>query len=284
LNPTAMRPHLPGPRLPAFGPLALSLALALLAAPFAAGQAPGREANTTEPALRGRAAHAPTPARYHVRNEGGSDGAGLCVVSSILANGMAVGIPGFDRPGLDEASGRSDAPGKGSELWTTAKARPGGYSPTKLEALLGEVAPAEKWASYVGTDPGILEKLSRAGYPIGATMNTGELYGGRRIHHMVSLGHFDRDQDLAMYQDNNRPGVFTWVTAREYARRWIDNGTGWAFSWLHEPFAASIAGELAALILVAGVLVALGVRRARSPEPPATDSDPYFPGDEPDEW
>jgi hypothetical protein len=268
------------------------LILLVAALSCVAGEAPGQsvpsgrdEIPTTRPELDGRRAHAPIPPEVHVRNEGGSDGAGLCVISSVLANGMAVGVPGLDVPGIDEASGRQ-MPGKGSALWRTAKSRPGGYSPDKLQGLLDEVAPAEKWASYVGRDPAMLERLSRMGYPIGSTMNTGELYHMRPIHHMISLVHFDRDQDLAGVVDNNRPGIYSWMTSREYMRRWIDGGSGWGFVWLRKATASGNPGELAALGLVAAILASLGIHRYRTAadDLPSAESDPYFSGEFADEW
>lgn len=210
--------------------LALALALLFPASTFA--QTPDRrgELVTDTPTYQGRTASAPIPARLHVRNEGGSDGAGLCVISSILCDGMFQAVPGLESPGHDEASGQS-APGKGSGLWRAAKGARGGYSPDKLASLVNRIMPGEDWASYVGTDPSILDRLSRMGYAIGVTMNTGALYGYRPIHHMVSLVHFRAD-DFACVVDNNDPGKFHWMPADEFLRRWIDGGTGWAWIWL----------------------------------------------------
>lgn len=265
--------------------LALLVVLATDIRPARGQEPPRRETHTTAPELDGIRAHAPVAIRYHVRNEGGSDHQGLCVISSILANGMSQGVPGLDVPGHDERSGRQ-MPGKGSPLWRAAKSRPGGYSPTKLQGVLNEVMPGEKWASYVGTDHSVLDRLSRAGYPIGATMNTGELYKYNPIHHMVSLNHFDSRRDLAMVVDNNEPGVFTWMSAREYKRRWIDQGTGWAFVWLRRT-ARSPATIPAAVVVglpgLAAIIGALAIRLARAAsadgETTKSDSDGY-----PYEW
>ncbi|MBE7197458.1 MAG: hypothetical protein INR70_06620 [Parafilimonas terrae] len=187
--------------------------VALVAAPAAAGP----ETHTKTPSYQGTTARAPIPAAMHQRNTGGSDGAGLCVIASMVANGRYVGVPEL------------------AELWAAARDRPGGYSPLKFQLLVNEILPGEKWASYEGRDPMILDRLSRQGYAIGATMNTGELYGYRRIHHMVSLVHFDWDADLACVVDNNEPGVYTWMKAREFVRRWIDGPEGWALVWKRRP-------------------------------------------------
>lgn len=220
--------------------LGLSVALLLCLPSLASAQLLDgqREQHRQEPAYNGSTANAPIPANLHVRNEGGSDGAGLCVIASLRINGRYQGVPGVE------------------QIWAKAKTRPGGYSPGKLQGLLDETVPAEKWASYVGTNTGVLDQLSKAGYPIGATMNTGELYNYAPIHHMVSLVHYDQAKDLACVVDNNRPGVFSWMTAREFSRRWIDGGTGWAFVWTRKA-AMAVAGGGGIVLLVAAAVAAL---------------------------
>jgi len=107
------------------------------------------------PVYLGIQADAPIPAAMHFRNEGGSDGSGLCVVASVVIDGHYAGVPDLML-------------GKQSQLWKTAKSRPGGYYPEKLARLLGEVLPAEKWVSYSDRDSAklgaIMDDLSaRAG-------------------------------------------------------------------------------------------------------------------------
>jgi hypothetical protein len=239
-----------------------ALALLLLAIP-AMAHAQAVEHPTRVPSYRGTPANAPIPPAMHWRNEGGSDGAGLCVISSLKINGNYQGVPDLD------------------ELWRVAKSRPGGYSPTKLEDLLAQVMPDEKWASYVGTDPTVLHRLSGMGYPIGSTMNTGELYNYGRIHHMISLVHFDRERDLACVVDNNQPGIYSWMTTREYLSRWVDGGTGWAFVWLRKLPADF--ESLAVLLLAGGAIAAICI--ARRPKPvPAPAMLPVAPAGLFDDW
>ena len=207
-----------------------------------------RENHAAAPEFRGVPANAPLPAEMHLRNTVGTDGAGLCVPSSLTINGRYQAVPGIE------------------SILELARQRPGGYSPDKLAALLRETVPDEKYASYVGTDPSVLAKLSAEGYPIGATMNTGALYGYRPIHHMISLAHFDPKANLACVVDNNQPGVFNWMRASEFGRRWIDGGTGWAFVWLRR--AKREGRELAALVIVVAAL-AFASWRASRPEPPS---------------
>lgn len=246
--------------------ITLLVFVAILGGFEAKAQIPGhRETPTETPSWRGTEANAPIPAHFHKRNEGGSDGAGLCVICSIKINGDYQGVPNTDL------------------LWQTAKGRPGGYGPGKLQSLLDEVMPAEKWASYVGTDPTILHKLSALGYPIGSTMNTGALYGYRPIHHMISLVHFDRERDLACVVDNNQPGVYSWMTAREYYKRWLDGGSGWAFVWIRKANALTPLGPFLtpAILVAAGILLVVGSRLNTHPPP-----DPYFDseGEEVHDW
>lgn len=213
------------------------------------------------PEYQGVRANAPLPVNIHVRNEGGSDGSGLCVISSILVNGMYQGVRGL------ESADANGNPGKGSPLWKAAKAAPGGYSPGKLQQLVDRVMPDEPWASYTGTETAVLDRLSSMGYPIGATMNTGALYSYQPIHHMISLVHYSESQDKACVVDNNRPRFYSWMSAKEFARRWIDGGEGWAWVWTRPP---AVAAEkrpagVAVLLLACGLCFLLFSRKGGTP-------------------
>jgi hypothetical protein len=237
--------------------LALVLPLALVSRPASAQDTRG-EVVTDAPSYQGESASAPIPPRLHVRNERGAPtvlsplGDGLCVIASVVANGSYQGIGDLATPDADGHAGH------GSKLWRAAKARPGGYGPAKLQTLVDAVLPGETYASYVGSDPGILDRLSRAGYPIGATMSTGQLYGYAPIHHMISLIHY-RNDGWACVVDNNDPGKYHWMPAREYARRWIDGDTGWAWIWTRRPADGSV--PLAVALAVGS---ALALRRLRT--------------------
>jgi hypothetical protein len=196
---------------------------------------------------QGVKASAPIPPSQHIQNEGGSDGAGLCVIASILANGQYQQVPGLEGA-------------KQSQLWRTAKQRPGGYAPQKLANLVESIHPDETWASYVGRDTSVLDALSRKGYPIGATMNTGALYNYRPIHHMVSLVHY-RQGEWACVVDNNRPGYYSWMPAQEFDRRWIDGSTGWAWVWTRLPMLAGVSVLPLVILIAAAVTIVIGKRR-----------------------
>jgi hypothetical protein len=214
------------------------------AAPDARGEAFSRESS-----YQGESTRTLRDPAKHVQNEGGWDGAGLCVIASITANGIDQGVPGLDVPGDDGDTGH------GSALWKTAKGRRGGYSPGKLQSLVQEVMPDEKWASYYGDDPSVLDKLSRAGYPIGATMSTGRLYGYKPIHHMISLAHY-RENGWACVVDNNQPGVYSWMPAKEFVRRWFDGGSGWAWTWTRKPPTTAVAWLAILALAAAAALIA----------------------------
>lgn len=227
---------------------------------LAAGQTPDHrgEIVSDKPVYRGETASAPIPPHLHFQNEGGSDGQGLCVICSVIINGRYQGVPGLEG-------------GKDSALWRAAKAAPGGYSPEKLERLLRQVMPHEKYASFVGNgspaDFELLERLSKAGYPIGATMNTGRLYNYLPIHHMVSLIHYRRN-GVAMVVDNNRPGYYSIMPASEWNRRWPDMGITWAWIWTRLPEVVqrhSYAFGTCTLIL-AGTVFVLALRRKAQAE------------------
>lgn len=225
------------------------LALAALASvPSARAQTPDArgEVKTETPSYRGVDANAPIPPEVHFHNEGGSDGAGLCVICSVVFDGLYQGVPGLDVPGRDERSGAMVG-GKGSALWLAAKRAPGGYHPEKLAELVGRVMPGEQYASYLGSDYEVLKALSAKGYPVAVTMNTGSLYGYRPIAHMVSGVHFD--DSYACIVDNNDPGRYYWMPKSEFLRRWMTGGVGWAWWWLRLPTVAQ-ASMLTALAAI----------------------------------
>lgn len=216
----------------------------LACVPALRAQSPDRrgEIALDVPSYRGVDANAPIPPELHIRNEGGRDGAGLCVIASILANGRYQGVPGLEG-------------GKDSLLWKTAKSRKGGYYPGKLEALLKEVLPGEKWFSWEGDGTDLVAEYSAKGFPVGTTMNTGAQYRYMRIHHMISLIHLD--DKLACVVDNNDPGKYHWMPRAEYDRRFVDGPKGWGFVWLRRVRRNSQLLIAAAVLLLAAAAVLL---------------------------
>lgn len=204
---------------------------------------------TTEPRLGSVTANAPIPTALHIRNEGGADGSGLCVITSNVIDGAHQYVADLAKL-------------KKSRLWVAAKARPGGYYPAKLEKLLHEVYPDVKWLSWEGTATDLAEEYNRWGYPIGVTTNTGQLYGWQRIHHMVSLVHLDKT--LACIVDNNDPGKYRWMTRAEFDKRFVDGEMGWMVVFLDYPGrSASFDGRsvAAAVLYAAAGLLLLAIPR-----------------------
>lgn len=202
------------------------------------------EVVTTEPEWRGVKANAPIPPYMHILNEGGSDGAGLCVIASNVIDGAYQDVPGLNE-------------GKESPVWLMAKKRPGGYYPDKLERLFREAGLETAWFSAEGSADELLpviEFYTKQGVPVGVTMNTGQLYYYQTIAHMVSCIHLD--ETWACIVDNNNPGKYHWMPRAEFARRLTGGNVGWIVALLK--LASS---ETAALLIyaAAGVFFAAAV-------------------------
>lgn len=249
-----------------FAALATSLVLAGPAESQVRGPAP---AVLDRPVYQGHAAHAPVPAKLHVKNEAGSNGLGLCVISSVLSDGLAQQVPGLNIPGPGESNlpGRSDkvsdAPGKGSQLWRLAKARPGGYDPYKLPELIEEIygskdrAPAG--ATYVNIqskDVSVLQTLTHKGIPVGITVDNGS--------HMVSLDEFTVG-GVAIWHDNNDPARWHAEPASTFVQRITCPPTGlfWAFAWTKPIPSATADGTFIVLGLIGagGIILFFTLRR-----------------------
>ncbi len=160
------------------------------------------------------------PAGQHVRNTGGSDGAGLCVFTS-----MQMAADWQQLPDL-------------AQLQAYMRKRPGGGYPEKVDAVLKAYCkekgvPVPPYVQHTDGDEEFLDLAVKTGRMPCVT------YGGRDdfyrtgIYHMVVLVHLDKDR--ACIQDNNRPGVFLWMTRGEFLTRWRSMQGGWAFVWTAPP-------------------------------------------------
>ena len=230
---------------------ALALAFALTPAASLFGQTQTRESRTRTPEHpSGITAAAPIPVELHQRNTGGSDGAGLCVIASAKTAGAYLGWTA-----------------ELQALWDEAKRRPGGYYDGKFDQLARDAAPGLRYAHYHGSNYEVLKRLSELGVPFGVTMDTGDLYGGQRISHMVTGAHFD-DQ-WTCHIDNNSPGLFTWTTRSEWERRSkLGSGEFWLLAiaptqeWLAERDAEGIVQAVLFAVL-AGVAAGFAFTRIR---------------------
>jgi hypothetical protein len=161
------------------------------------------------------------PRELHLRNRGGSDGAGLCVFASIQHSAHWQDVPQLQR------------------LFEWMQKRPGGGWPKKVDRMIAELCkeqcqPRPDYIQIQGRDLEALKLACRTGRIPAVTYNfspTGR-YGGARIAHMVTLLHAD-DRHFAIL-DNNFPGTIEWMTPAEFARVYAGRGQGWSVILLGE--------------------------------------------------
>lgn len=195
----------------------------------------GADVHPGGPADGGVRATADLDPRQHMRNTGGSDGAGLCVFTSCeVANSrwQAGTLAGFQQ-------------------WMTHK--PGGGYPDKLDQMITQFCREMKrqipdYAQHTGGDEAFLDLAMKTGRMVGVTYaGQDDFYKGQTIAHMVDLAHLD--QSAAAIIDNNRPGVWVWMTRAQFLHRWRGEddsgrplaigrqqvGGGWAVVFLDGP-------------------------------------------------
>ena len=147
------------------------------------------------------------PGEQHLRNKGGSDGAGLCVFTSIDHAARW--------HGEDSLVGFRD--------WMTK--HPGGSWPEKTDKMIQKICQergktAPPYLNVSGADIDLIEKALAAGHLVANTYAispTGR-YGGARIAHMVNTVHAKNGQFGVL--DNNHPGAdrIEWMSREEYQR------------------------------------------------------------------
>lgn len=156
------------------------------------------------------------PAFEHMKNTGGSDGAGLCVFTSV------------------EHCARWQNEGALRGFQQKMRKEPGGGYPEKLDRMMARHCPGATCLQYTGNDPALLKIALRTGRMPAVTYGFSPRYGSR-IAHMVNLVHFsDR---WACILDNNFPGddKYEWMKPVEFERRWTMGGGGWAVFLLNPP-------------------------------------------------
>lgn len=157
------------------------------------------------------------PGNLHLKNIGGSDGAGLCVFTSITHSARWQNVPLLEN----------------FRDWM--KQFPGGGYPQKVDEMIAKIAKekgiaAPAYIQVEGDDLEILKLACKTGRMPGVTYSfspTGR-YGGQQIAHMVSLPHAD-NQFFAVL-DNNYPGdtAYEWLTPEEFKKTYAPGGRGWA--------------------------------------------------------
>lgn len=160
------------------------------------------------------------PGSLHMKNRGGSNGAGMCVMTSIEHAALW--------SGLDEYRGLRD--------WCAKE--PGGGYPSKVDRQLAAFCKEKglsppRYIQYEGKDPrALLELLDRTQRMACLTYGWSPRYG-QRIYHMVNGVKFNGRWAVAL--DNNYPGEsnYEWTTPEEFVRRVMHgDGSAWVFAWL----------------------------------------------------
>ena len=145
-----------------------------------------------------------------MKNTGGTDGAGLCVFTSIEIAGHwdhAEELRGFQSKMTKEAGG--------------------GY-PDKVDAMLTKYAPSVQYIQYSGNDPSLIKLALKTGRMVCVTYGYSPRYGGSgKISHMVDCVHLT--DKWAAVLDNNFPGEsqYEWMAPDEFLYRWKLGGGGW---------------------------------------------------------
>lgn len=165
------------------------------------------------------------PASQHTKNVGGSDGAGLCVFTSIKHS--------FDWHGMrDHMAFRKYMEG-----------RPGGGWPEKVVRELREFCSKSRLEmpdilQVTNGDINMLYEAVQSGHMAGVTYcysPTGR-YNGQRIAHMVNcVAARVGPNKLWAILDNNYIGTIEWMDEPTFKRVWMGNGGGWFVAILNRP-------------------------------------------------
>jgi hypothetical protein len=159
------------------------------------------------------------PGSQHLKNKGGSDGAGLCVFAS-----------------MDHAA-RWHRIKPLIGILERMRRYPGGGWPAKVDQVIAREYPG--YRSYLqaeGDSVGIplMDWAMQTGRLACVTYGYGERYG-TRIAHMVNLVHLDSER--ACILDNNFPGedAYEWMSRGEFLRRWRLGGAAWVYVFVEVP-------------------------------------------------
>lgn len=156
------------------------------------------------------------PSRFHLKNRGGSDGAGLCVFASLQHASIWQHVVSTEK------------------IFEFMFSRPGGGWPEKVDRMIEQCCKEKglakpSYVQYQGKDLELLKVALKSGRMASITYNyspTGR-YGGARIAHMVSLVHLD--DKWAGILDNNFPGSIEWMDVEKtFPSVWCGRGNGWA--------------------------------------------------------
>lgn len=169
-----------------------------------------------------REIHCDLPGDLHLKNVGGSDGAGLCVFTSLAHSARWQNIPVLE------------------DFRDWMRKYPGGGYPEKVDRMIAKCCqersqPVPEYIQIEGQDLEVLKLACRTGRMPGVTYSrspTGR-YGGGTIAHMVSLPHADDEWFCVL--DNNYPGDsnYEWMTPEEFKKTYAGGGSGWSVIFLN---------------------------------------------------
>jgi len=182
----------------------------------------GAASTTTDPIKGSVRVRNDLPNRFHLRNTGGSDGAGLCVFASISHSARWQDIDGL------------------KDMMEWMRRYPGGGYPDKVDAMIERKLGPSHNLNYIHAygerAVPLIRRAARHGYLVCVTYGYGERYG-ESINHMVNMAHLD-DQ-WAVILDNNFPNSWEWMSPEEFKARadWGTRGAGelWAIIFVTNP-------------------------------------------------
>ncbi|MBN9521102.1 hypothetical protein J0H58_21715 [bacterium] len=116
--------------------------------------------------------------------------------------------------------------------------RPGGGYPSKVDQTLAAYCaeigqPVPPYAQHTGGEASFLELALRTDRCPAITYCGADDFYGRNVAHMVNLMYLDGSN--AAILDNNRPGVWLWMSRADFLARWRGMNGGWAVVLLDPP-------------------------------------------------
>jgi hypothetical protein len=157
------------------------------------------------------------PQTEKFRNQGGRDGAGLCVFASITW------------------SARYQNERKLFDLFDKMRQEPGGGYPEKVDRMIAKYGAGAAYVQYEGNDPTILRAALATGRMPCVTYNGHDPHYRGSIAHMVNLVHLS--DKWACISDNNFPddGQHVWMSPDDFFKRWRGGGMGWTVILVSPP-------------------------------------------------